>query len=310
MLNDNNYITIQSFMVRDLGLKGNDLLVYAIIYGFSQMESQEYYGSLKYLMEWTNTTKKTMITTLSGLCERGLLEKREKTVYGIKHTFYRVNSEGWCKNYTRGVKITPGGVKITPQGVKITPNNINNNIYMDINNTNTINTNSINTDSNSNNNTNTTSNSNNYINNNIDYKYIIDYLNNKTNSRYRYNNQKTQRLVNARAKDGFSVEDFEKVISVKSNQWLGTDQEKYLRPETLFGTKFEGYLQEAYRELPEEPKKEQEQEPQEEPNRFDVLPEEIRLDMAERGVIDLVSESIDGSQATEQDKALIRHYKI
>jgi len=286
MLNDNNYITIQSFMVKDLKLKGNDLLVYAIIYGFSQMDNQEYYGSLKYLMEWTNSTKKTMITTLASLCEKGLLEKREETIYGVKHTFYRVSPRGWCKNYTRGVKITPGGVKITP-------NNINNNIYMDIN---TNNTNNTNTDTN-------------IITSNIDYKYIIDYLNTKTNSRYRYNNQKTQKLVNARANDGFSVGDFERVISVKSNQWLGTDQEKYLRPETLFGTKFEGYLQEAYRELPEEPKKEQEQEPQE-PNRFDVLPEEIRLDMAERGVIDLVSESIDGSQATEQDKALIRHYKI
>ena len=42
--------------------------------------------------------------------------------------------------------------------------------------------------------------------------------------------------------EGFTKEDFIKVIDNKVNEWLGTDMERYLRPETLFGIKFEGYL--------------------------------------------------------------------
>ena len=56
-INDNNFITIQAFMVKDLGLKGNDLLVYAIIYAFSQDGTSKFTGSLNYLASWTNSSK-------------------------------------------------------------------------------------------------------------------------------------------------------------------------------------------------------------------------------------------------------------
>ena len=42
--------------------------------------------------------------------------------------------------------------------------------------------------------------------------------------------------------DGFTVDDFQTVITKKAKEWQGTDMAQYLRPETLFGTKFEGYL--------------------------------------------------------------------
>ena len=86
-------------------------------------------------------------------------------------------------------------------------------------------------------------------NNNI-YGVVIDYLNIKANTSYRVNTKNTQSLINARTKEGFTVEDFKKVIDSKSKEWLGTDFEKYLRPATLFGGKFENYLNEANKKAP------------------------------------------------------------
>lgn len=76
------------------------------------------------------------------------------------------------------------------------------------------------------------------------YKYIVEYLNRKCNKNFKHTTKSTQRLINARLNEGFTIEDFKKVINIKSSQWLGTDMEKYLRPQTLFGTKFESYLNE------------------------------------------------------------------
>lgn len=77
---------------------------------------------------------------------------------------------------------------------------------------------------------------------NIPYAEIVDYLNLKTGKKYRHTTKKTQSLINARFNEGFTDEDFKKVIDVKATEWKGTKNDKYLRPETLFGTKFEGYL--------------------------------------------------------------------
>lgn len=76
----------------------------------------------------------------------------------------------------------------------------------------------------------------------IPYKNIVDYLNDKTNKNYKHTTGKTRRFIEARWNEGFRLDDFKKVIDIKTSEWLGTSQEKYLRPETLFGTKFEGYL--------------------------------------------------------------------
>ena len=77
----------------------------------------------------------------------------------------------------------------------------------------------------------------------IPYVEIIDYLNLKTKSHYKYNTNKTIACIKARWNEGFRLEDFKKVIDNKSKEWLGDPKyENYLRPETLFGNKFEGYL--------------------------------------------------------------------
>jgi uncharacterized phage protein (TIGR02220 family)/predicted phage replisome organizer len=78
----------------------------------------------------------------------------------------------------------------------------------------------------------------------IPYDEIISYLNEKTSSRYR-NTETTKRLIHARLEEGFTKEDFFKVIDNKASSWKNTEWEKYLRPETLFcASKFQGYLNE------------------------------------------------------------------
>ena len=75
-----------------------------------------------------------------------------------------------------------------------------------------------------------------------DVKTVIDYLNQKNGTSYRASSKKNKSLINARFSEGYSVDDFKKVIDIKSNDWSGTDMAKFFRPETLFGNKFDGYL--------------------------------------------------------------------
>lgn len=80
----------------------------------------------------------------------------------------------------------------------------------------------------------------------VHYKEIIDYLNQKANTKYRSSGSKTKTLIKVRVNDGFDLDDFKKVIDTKTSQWLNDPKmKKFLRPETLFGTKFEGYLNEV-----------------------------------------------------------------
>jgi uncharacterized phage protein (TIGR02220 family) len=88
-----------------------------------------------------------------------------------------------------------------------------------------------------------------YINNNLNkelnnniYKEAVDYLNEKAGTKYKYNSKNTTKHIKARLNDGYTLEDFKSVIDKKCSEWLNTDMEKYLCPDTLFGSKFEKYL--------------------------------------------------------------------
>jgi uncharacterized phage protein (TIGR02220 family)/predicted phage replisome organizer len=74
------------------------------------------------------------------------------------------------------------------------------------------------------------------------YKSIVDYLNEKAGTNYRASTGKTQTCIHARLAEGFTFDDFKTVIDKKCAEWMGTEWEKFIRPETLFGTKFESYL--------------------------------------------------------------------
>ena len=79
-----------------------------------------------------------------------------------------------------------------------------------------------------------------------DYDAIIDFLNSEAGVKYRSSSRKTRGLISARFSEGFNREDFFTVIRFKISDW-GTSSKMrgYIRPETLFGSKFEGYLNQA-----------------------------------------------------------------
>lgn len=77
----------------------------------------------------------------------------------------------------------------------------------------------------------------------IPFKEIVSYLNEKAGTNYQHSGKKTRSLITARWNEGFKTDDFKKVVAIKTKEWLNDkDMSKFLRPETLFGTKFEGYL--------------------------------------------------------------------
>ena len=71
---------------------------------------------------------------------------------------------------------------------------------------------------------------------------IVDYLNEKAHKSYKPNSRATKGHINARLQEGYTLSDFKQVIDNRCAAWLGTDMGQYLRPETLFGSKFESYL--------------------------------------------------------------------
>lgn len=77
--------------------------------------------------------------------------------------------------------------------------------------------------------------------NNI-YTLVVDYLNEQAGTKYKSTASKTKKLIDARVNEKFTLDDFKMVIDKKVAEWIGTEYEQYLRPETLFGTKFESYL--------------------------------------------------------------------
>ena len=94
--------------------------------------------------------------------------------------------------------------------------------------------------------TNNNINNNNIIDNNI-YSLVIDYFNKKTGKRYRANTKDVQKLIKARIKEKYTIEDFYKVIDNKVKTWLHDKKMSYyLRPKTLFaGDNFQNYLNES-----------------------------------------------------------------
>ena len=83
-------------------------------------------------------------------------------------------------------------------------------------------------------------------NNGIPYAEIVSFLNEKTGTSFKPSTKTTKYHIKARFNEGHSLDDFKAVIALKADEWMVDDRMvKFLRPQTLFGTKFEGYLQEA-----------------------------------------------------------------
>lgn len=119
-MNEDSFIVVLPFMVKELKLRGNELLIYAIIYGFSQDGESSFYGSLTYLAEQTGITKRSVINILKTLVNNNKITREEVYKNGTKFVKYRV-----CRNFTGGEKVSPSGEKVSQGGgEKVSPNNI------------------------------------------------------------------------------------------------------------------------------------------------------------------------------------------
>ena len=121
-IKNENYITIQGWMINELNLKGNELIIYAIIYGFSQAENQIYNGSLQYLADWTNSTKQGVLKNLKSLVDKGCIVKNDKIINGVKFCeYYSTKFNGVLNKVEQGIE------QSLMEGIKQSlPNNINN----------------------------------------------------------------------------------------------------------------------------------------------------------------------------------------
>lgn len=107
MIQGKNFVTIQGWMRTELNLKGNELIVYAVIYGFSQTEEQRFTGSLQYLADWCAATKQGVLKNLKSLTDKGLIERHERFVNGVKFVEYRSTQfNGVLNSVSQGIKLS------------------------------------------------------------------------------------------------------------------------------------------------------------------------------------------------------------
>ena len=123
MFTEENFIHVPGFAVVRLGLSGNELLCYSLIYGFTQDGETEFSGSLSYIASALNVTRQNAKKILDRLIEQGLIIKKEIYLSGVKFCHYVASSNGVAESATGGViKTVTGGV-----AESATHNNINNN---------------------------------------------------------------------------------------------------------------------------------------------------------------------------------------
>nr|UVX63218.1 MAG: Replication initiator protein A (RepA) N-terminus [Bacteriophage sp.] len=126
-MKENNYITIPGFLRTRLDLKGSELIITAIIYGYSQDGNSWFMGKTEYIAEWAGITDKNVLRSLKSLTEKGILEKKEMFVNNkAKRCYYRFNFE--CVKLQNS---TVAGCQNSTVYNNINNNNINNNIKKD-----------------------------------------------------------------------------------------------------------------------------------------------------------------------------------
>nr|UVX77872.1 MAG: hypothetical protein [Bacteriophage sp.] len=197
-------------MRTQLNLKGNELLIYALVYGFSQDENSKFSGTRRYVAEWCGCSLKTVDNTIASLLAKKLIVKHEKYVNGIRMCDYtavppeiaaRQNDTQAPADPTTEHDATEPQPLIDEPQTPAQPKKPD------------------------------------------PTEEVINHLNQHAGTKYKPTTANTRRLVKARLKEGFTVEDMKLVIDKKCAEWLNNpEMVKFLRPETLFGNKFEGYL--------------------------------------------------------------------
>lgn len=125
-MNDNGYINIQGWMITRLGLKGNELILYALIYGFSQDGQSAFYGSTRYIQKSLCISRGSVMALLHKLMEKGMIECTSQSHYSVVQKLYQSEKEVVQKLYQSGTETVP------ESGTETVPN-INNNNNKNIN---------------------------------------------------------------------------------------------------------------------------------------------------------------------------------
>ena len=89
LIGRNHYFTVHGYAILDLNLKGNEIIIYSIIAGFSSSDNGYFTGSRQYLADWCNSTVRGVQKVLNSLVERGYIEKKVEKKGAIKHCYYR-----------------------------------------------------------------------------------------------------------------------------------------------------------------------------------------------------------------------------
>ena len=215
-LNDNNFIAIQGWMRTKLNLKGYELIVYALIYGFSQDGNSKFSGTRRYIAEWCGCSIRTVDNTLASLLSKQLIIKHEKYVNGVRSCDYTAAPAELAarQNATQAPAATQTNAETPTEHNATEPQPL------------------------------------------LDEpqapaqpkepdptEEILGHLNQRAGTHYRATTANTRKLIKARLKEGFTVDDFKTVIDKKCADWINNPaMVEYLRPETLFGPKFESYL--------------------------------------------------------------------
>lgn len=212
-INDNNFVTIQGWMRTKLNLKGNELLAYAVIYGFSQTDGAKFIGSRKYLAEWCGCSMATIDRTLNSLVDKGLISR---TSYVTKHGYRAVEYAAMGPTHIGEPSAVEPRTAATddPRTPTVEPQPLLNEPQVPAQPKEPDPT-----------------------------EEVVAHLNQRAGTHYKATTASTRKLIKARLKEGFTVDDIKLVIDKKCAEWLNNPaMVEYLRPETLFGNKFEGYL--------------------------------------------------------------------
>lgn len=221
VVKDNNFIAIQGWMRTKLNLKGNELLIYALIYGFSQDGNSMFKGSRKYIADWCGCSLDTVDRSLSSLINKGLLAKYPHTDdHGTRLVDYAAiqptsTATAATQAHEQASRSNNANEDTTrfqtpadePQPLIPEPQAPTQPKKPD------------------------------------PTEEVVNHLNNRLGTKYKPTTQATRKLVKARIKEGFTVEDMKTVIDKKAAEWVGNPKmSQFLRPDILLGNKFEGYL--------------------------------------------------------------------
>lgn len=215
-INDNNFIAIQGWMRNQLNLKGYELIVYALIYGFSQDGNSKFSGTRRYIAEWCGCSMRTVDNTLASLIAKKLIIKHEKYVNGVRSCDYTAAPEELAvrRNATQAPADTQTNTETTTDHNATEPQPLLEETQAPAQPKEPDPT-----------------------------EEVVNHLNQRAYTHYKPTTASTRRLIKARLKEGFTVDEIKLVIDKKCAEWLNNpEMAKFLRPDTLFGNKFEGYL--------------------------------------------------------------------